>query len=46
VPDAQCADHHLVNKVDRAGVRILDEVADALALDVSPQSWPVGMAAV
>ncbi|RVU04718.1 peptide chain release factor 3 [Novosphingobium umbonatum] len=35
-----------VNKVDREGrpvYEILDEVADALALDVSPQSWPVGM---
>jgi peptide chain release factor 3 len=32
--------------VDREGrpvFEILDEVADALALDVSPQSWPVGM---
>ncbi len=35
-----------VNKVDREGrspFETLDEVADALALDVSPQSWPVGM---
>ncbi len=35
-----------VNKVDREGrpiFEILDEVADALALDVSPQSAPVGM---
>jgi peptide chain release factor 3 len=35
-----------VNKVDRegrAGFELLDEVADALALDVSPQSWPIGM---
>ena len=35
-----------VNKVDREGravFEILDEVADALALDVSPQTWPVGM---
>ena len=35
-----------INKVDREGrpvFEILDEVADALALDVSPQSWPVGM---
>ena len=35
-----------VNKVDREGrpvFEILDEVADALALDVSPQSWPIGM---
>jgi peptide chain release factor 3 len=35
-----------VNKVDREGkspFELLDEVADTLALDVSPQSWPVGM---
>jgi peptide chain release factor 3 len=35
-----------VNKVDRegkSGFELLDEVADALALDVSPQSWPIGM---
>ncbi len=35
-----------VNKVDREGracFDLLDEVADMLALDVSPQSWPVGM---
>ncbi len=35
-----------VNKVDREGrspFETLDEVADALALDVSPQTWPVGM---
>ena len=35
-----------VNKVDRegrAGFELLDEVADTLALDVSPQSWPIGM---
>jgi len=35
-----------VNKVDREGracFDLLDEVADTLALDVSPQSWPVGM---
>ncbi|HEX7709355.1 MAG TPA: peptide chain release factor 3 [Sphingomonadaceae bacterium] len=35
-----------VNKVDRegrAGFELLDEVADMLALDVSPQSWPIGM---
>ena len=35
-----------VNKVDREGrplTEILDEVADALALDVSPQSAPLGM---
>ncbi len=35
-----------VNKVDREGKRgfeLLDEVADTLALDVSPQGWPVGM---
>jgi peptide chain release factor 3 len=35
-----------VNKVDREGrpcFEILDEVADKLALDVCPMSWPVGM---
>ncbi|MDE2562057.1 MAG: peptide chain release factor 3 [Sphingomonadales bacterium] len=35
-----------VNKIDREGrspFETLDEVADALALDVSPQAWPVGM---
>ncbi|MFC4293615.1 peptide chain release factor 3 [Novosphingobium tardum] len=35
-----------INKVDREGrecFSLLDEVADALALDVSPMSWPVGM---
>ncbi|BBC71574.1 peptide chain release factor 3 [Altererythrobacter sp. B11] len=35
-----------INKVDRegrSGFELLDEVADMLALDVSPQSWPVGM---
>jgi len=35
-----------VNKVDREGksaFELLDEVADVLALDVSPQGWPVGM---
>ena len=35
-----------VNKVDREGrevFAILDEIADALALDVTPMSWPVGM---
>src|SRR5690348_17858479 len=35
-----------VNKVDREGkspFELLDEVADTLALDVSPQGWPVGM---
>ena len=35
-----------VNKVDREGregFELLDEVADMLALDVSPQSWPIGM---
>ncbi len=35
-----------VNKVDREGrsaFDLLDEVADMLALDVSPQAWPVGM---
>ena len=35
-----------INKVDREGrpcFEILDEVADKLALDVCPMSWPVGM---
>jgi peptide chain release factor 3 len=35
-----------VNKVDREGKEpfaLLDEIADVLALDVSPRSWPVGM---
>ena len=35
-----------INKVDREGrsaFELLDEVADTLALDVSPQSWSVGM---
>ncbi|MET0178885.1 MAG: peptide chain release factor 3, partial [Novosphingobium sp.] len=35
-----------INKIDREGrdtFALLDEVADALALDVSPMSWPVGM---
>ena len=35
-----------INKVDREGrapFELLDEVADALALDVTPMSWPVGM---
>ncbi|MGZ8310878.1 MAG: peptide chain release factor 3 [Allosphingosinicella sp.] len=35
-----------INKVDREGLSpfaLLDEVADTLQLDVSPQSWPVGM---
>ena len=38
-----------VNKVDREGRSVfetLDEVADALALDVVPMSWPVGMGGV
>lgn len=35
-----------INKVDREGrspFELIDEVADALALDVAPMSWPVGM---
>ncbi|MEO6153164.1 MAG: peptide chain release factor 3 [Croceibacterium sp.] len=35
-----------INKVDREGrpvFELLDEVAEMLALDVSPQGWPVGM---
>ena len=35
-----------VNKVDREGrapFELLDEIADLLALDVAPMSWPIGM---
>lgn len=35
-----------VNKVDREGrpvFELLDEIADILALDVAPMSWPIGM---
>ncbi len=35
-----------INKVDREGLdpfALLDEVADKLALDVTPRNWPVGM---
>ncbi|PZO88298.1 MAG: peptide chain release factor 3 [Sphingomonas sanxanigenens] len=35
-----------INKVDREGrspFELIDEVADQLALDVSPMNWPVGM---
>ncbi|HET6537312.1 MAG TPA: peptide chain release factor 3 [Sphingopyxis sp.] len=35
-----------INKVDREGqatFELLDEVADRLALDVSPMNWPAGM---
>ena len=35
-----------INKVDREGrspFELLDEVADRLALDVAPMSWPAGM---
>ena len=35
-----------VNKVDREGREVfetLDEIAELLALDVSPRTWPVGM---
>ena len=35
-----------VNKVDREGrppYELLDEIADLLALDVTPMNWPVGM---
>jgi peptide chain release factor 3 len=35
-----------INKVDREGrdpLELLDEIADTLALDVVPMSWPVGM---
>jgi peptide chain release factor 3 len=35
-----------VNKIDREGKEpfaLLDEIADVLALDVAPMSWPIGM---
>ncbi len=35
-----------INKVDREGrpgFELMDEVAEMLALDVSPQGWPIGM---
>ena len=35
-----------VNKLDREGrdpFNLLDEIEQALALDVSPASWPIGM---
>jgi len=35
-----------INKVDREGrppFELLDEIADKLALDVTPMNWPVGM---
>ncbi len=35
-----------VNKIDREGrdpLEILDEIANTLALDVTPMNWPVGM---
>ncbi|USI71893.1 peptide chain release factor 3 [Sphingomonas morindae] len=35
-----------INKVDREGLSpfaLLDEIADKLALDVTPMNWPVGM---
>jgi peptide chain release factor 3 len=35
-----------INKVDREGLHpleLMDEIADKLALDVSPVTWPVGM---
>ena len=38
-----------VNKVDREGRSVfetLDEVADALSLDVVPMSWPIGMGGI
>ncbi|HEX2255543.1 MAG TPA: peptide chain release factor 3, partial [Afifellaceae bacterium] len=37
-----------INKVDREGrdpLELMDEIADALALDVTPMSWPIGMGA-
>src|SRR4051812_28863316 len=35
-----------INKVDREGLSpftLLDEIAETLQLDVSPQNWPIGM---
>ncbi len=35
-----------VNKIDREGrhpMEVIDEIQEALALDVTPMSWPVGM---
>ncbi len=35
-----------INKVDREGLspfELLDEIADKLALDTAPMSWPIGM---
>jgi peptide chain release factor 3 len=35
-----------INKVDREGrdpLELMDEIADTLALDVTPMSWPIGM---
>src|SRR5690606_24866828 len=37
-----------INKVDREGqdpLALMDEIADTLALDVTPVTWPVGMGA-
>jgi peptide chain release factor 3 len=38
-----------INKVDREGrdpFALMDEIADSLALDVAPMTWPVGMGSV
>jgi hypothetical protein len=46
LPAARRADHHFVNKLDREGrdpFDLLDEIKQALALDVTPASWPIGM---
>jgi peptide chain release factor 3 len=46
LPPAQRADHHLRQQGGPRGrdpFALLDEVADALALDVCPMAWPVGM---
>ncbi len=35
-----------INKIDREGLdpfALMDEIADALALDVTPMTWPIGM---
>jgi peptide chain release factor 3 len=46
VPAARRADHHLVNKLDREGrdpFDLLEEIEQALELDVTPASWRIGI---
>jgi len=46
LPPARRADHHLCQQARPRGPRpfdLLDEVAQPLALDVTPASWPIGM---